>query len=201
MQCQKIHNNINIYLLLHPTYNSNLCYVMKLVWKCACVITGTVRKSQHRYLLLISVFLSHSCPKVIIVSRIQSVPKVCFLRFGHLLEFGFTVSSGSLSWGLKDTEYSVIKLIWLYWHYCIMTRLELNWAGLWYQCVLISAALLLNQHCFIMYSFCNIFYWHWILLNQHQADTKWIMQLLCAKINFSKLLNWIVFLEVKLFFK
>ncbi len=39
------------------------------------MITGAVRKSQHRYLLLISMFLSHSCPKVIILSRIRSVSR------------------------------------------------------------------------------------------------------------------------------
>ncbi len=39
------------------------------------MITGAVRKSQHQYLLLISMFLSHSCPKVIILSRIRSVSR------------------------------------------------------------------------------------------------------------------------------
>ncbi len=54
-----------------------------------------------------------------------------------------------------------------------------NWVGVWYHYFL--------QSCFIAEStlFQNVlilqnFYWYWILLNQHQADTKWIMKLLYA---------------------
>ncbi len=87
---------------------------MKFVWKCVCVITGAVRKSQHRYLLLISMFLSHSCPKVIILCtrrRPQCSPE-CQRRPGQV---NITTGQTSAQILSKDHEKQTSPLHRLLW--------------------------------------------------------------------------------------